>query len=181
MDFQELSIQGAYLISPPRHGDARGFLMRAFCREAFRKGGVAFEPVQANFSYSRSAGTLRGLHYQAPPHAEAKLVCCCAGAVFDVLVDLRPQSPTFGRWAGVQLSADAPQLLYVPERCAHGFETLRDESAVHYMTSHPYSPASERGVRWDDPALAITWPLPPAVLSPKDRSHDDLCLDRSCF
>lgn len=169
MVFTELALPGAYVIEPERHQDERGFLARSFCADEFRARGLEIRIVQCSISYNRRRSTLRGLHYQAPPDAETKLVRCTAGAVFDVIVDLRPDSPTFKRWVAVELTADNRRSLYVPTGVAHGFQTLVDDSELFYQISHPYVPEAFRGVRWNDPELDVAWP--PAetrVISPRD-------------
>jgi len=168
MRFVETAIPGAWCIEPTPHIDARGRFLRAWCREEFAEHGIEFAPLQANMGLSSAAGTLRGLHYQVTPHEEAKLVRCTRGAVFDVLVDLRPGSPTAGQWYGTELSAQDARMLYVPPMCAHGYQTLEDESEIYYLTSATYAPAAVRGLRFDDPVLGIDWPLAPLALSPQD-------------
>jgi dTDP-4-dehydrorhamnose 3,5-epimerase len=168
VQFTECAVRGAWGIEPTPHIDDRGRFMRAWCAEEFAAHGIHFVPVQANMGFSRRAGTLRGLHYQVPPHQEAKLVRCTRGTVFDVLVDLRPGSPTHGRWYGTELSAENGRMLYVPPLCAHGYQTLEDGSEVYYLTSTPYAPAAVRGLRFDDPTAAIRWPLPACDLSDQD-------------
>lgn len=168
MRFTECAVPGAWSIDPTPHADERGRFMRAWCAEEFAAHGIEFVPVQANMGASRHAGTLRGLHYQVSPHLEAKLVRCTRGRVFDVLVDLRPGSPTFGRWCGAELTAENGRMLYVPPLCAHGYQTLEDESEIYYLTSALYAPDAVRGLRFDDPTVAIRWPLPPVALSDQD-------------
>ena len=174
MRFTETPVHGAFLIDPEPRGDERGFFARLWCRDEFAAHGLTADFVQCNDSFSARRGTLRGLHYQAAPHGEVKLVRCVRGAVWDVLVDLRPDSPSYRRWFGAELSAANRRLLYVPDGCAHGYLTLEDESEVVYPVSQPYSPAAERGVRWNDPQFGIEWPLAePLTLSPKDRQWPD--------
>jgi dTDP-4-dehydrorhamnose 3,5-epimerase len=167
--FSESTIPGAWIIEPTPHTDDRGRFMRAWCADEFTAQGIAFVPVQANMGASHRAGTLRGLHYQVAPHEEAKLVRCTRGSVFDVLVDLRPESPTFGRWYGAELTAENGRMLYVPPLCAHGYQTLEDGSEIYYMASAVYAPDAVRGLRFDDPTAAIRWPLPPAAMSDQDK------------
>jgi dTDP-4-dehydrorhamnose 3,5-epimerase len=169
MHFKESPIPGAWVIDPSPHIDERGRFMRAWCAEEFAVHGIRYVPVQANMGLSLHAGTIRGLHYQVAPYSEAKLVRCTRGAVFDVLVDLRRESPTFGRWFGVELSADNARMMYVPEMCAHGYQTVQDHSEIYYQTSASYAPAAVRGLRFDDPCIAIEWPLPLTSLSEQDR------------
>ncbi len=169
MFFTETSVPGAWTIDPALHADERGRFFRAWCIEEFAAHGIDFVPLQANMGTSRWTGTVRGLHYQLQPHQEAKLVRCTRGAVFDVLVDLRPGSPTSGRWLGVELTAENARMLYVPPLCAHGYQTLTDEAEVLYMTSAVYAPAAVRGVRFDDPAVGVRWPLAVRAVSEQDR------------
>jgi dTDP-4-dehydrorhamnose 3,5-epimerase len=168
--FTQTPLRGAYLIDLEPHPDERGFFARTFCAREFEEHGLSPVVVQANMSFNRRKGTLRGMHYQLPPAAEAKLVRCTRGAIHDVIVDLRPDSPTHLQGFGVELSADNRTALYVPEVFAHGFQTLEDETEVAYQVSEFYAPGQERGIRHDDPALAIEWPLPVSVISEKDRS-----------
>ncbi len=158
MVFTPLALRGAFLIEPARHEDERGFFARTFCAEEFAAHGVKVPVVQCNVSYNRRRGTLRGLHYQRPPNEEAKLIRCTRGAIFDVIVDLRPDSPTFKRWVASGLSADNGRMIWAPEGFAHGFQTLVDETEVFYQMSAPYAAQDAAGVRWDDPDLAIEWP-----------------------
>lgn len=159
------------LLEQERHGDARGFFARIFCREALRPWGGGFAVAQANVSRSIWRHTLRGLHLQAGTNAERKVVQCLAGAIFDVIVDLRAESPTFRHWRGFELSADNGRLLIIPEGFAHGFLTLTPDVLMAYLVSTPYAPEAERGFRFDDPAFAIDWPARPKVISPRDLGH----------
>jgi dTDP-4-dehydrorhamnose 3,5-epimerase len=171
MIFTETKLRGAFVIDIERRGDERGFFARAWCQEEFAARGLGTNLVQANIAFSQRAGTLRGLHYQVKPHEEAKLVRCTRGAVYDVIVDLRPESPTYLQWVSVELTADNRTMLYVPEGFVHGYQTLTDNAEVLYQVSHVYSPESERGVRWDDPAVGIEWPkIDTRIISEKDRS-----------
>ncbi|PEN09260.1 dTDP-4-dehydrorhamnose 3,5-epimerase [Longimonas halophila] len=170
MRFTETALTGAYLIDPEPHGDDRGFFARMLCVDELAAHGLGMDIVQVNISYSAEAGTLRGLHYQAPPHAEAKMIRCTRGAIFDVMVDLRPDSPTYRQWVGTECSAENRRLAYVPEGCAHGFLTLTSDTEVLYPVTARYTPRAERGLRYDDPALAIDWPAPIRVVSDKDRA-----------
>lgn len=174
MRFIETPIAGAWLVEPEPRGDERGFFSRLWCRDELAARGLNGNFVQCNNSFSRSRGTLRGLHYQAPPHAEAKLVSCVRGRIFDVIVDLRGDSPTCRRWFGRELTQDNRLMIYVPEGCAHGYLTLEDASEVTYPVTAPYHASLERGLRWDDPAIGIEWPISPSVLSPKDREWPGL-------
>jgi dTDP-4-dehydrorhamnose 3,5-epimerase len=177
MRFEPTSLAGVFLISLEPRGDERGFFARMFCADEFARQHLEVEFPQINNSFSQHAGTLRGLHYQAAPAGEAKLVRCVHGAVFDVAVDLRAGSATHGRWYGVELTAGNRRMLYVPKGCAHGYLTLADRSELIYLASHPYSAAHERVIRWDDPTFAIAWPRTPAVLSDKDRHATDYGAD----
>ncbi len=167
MRFTEL-LNGAYLIDIEPRGDERGFFARGWCAREFEQQGLVNRMVQANLSFNATAGTLRGLHFQREPHAEVKLVRCTRGALFDVVVDLRPDSPTYRQWAGAELSADNRRAMYVPEGFAHGLQTLCDDTEVFYQVSAFYAPQAEGGLRWDDPAIGIDWPLPVAQISDKD-------------
>jgi dTDP-4-dehydrorhamnose 3,5-epimerase len=173
MIFQDLALAGAYMIELERMGDERGFFARSYCTETFLAHGL--EPVreQCDISYNIRLGTVRGMHYQEQPHAEAKLVRCTRGALFDVIIDVRPESPTYCKWVATRLTADNYRMLYVPRGCAHGFQTLEDRSEVFYQMSDAYSPQHARGVRWDDPLFSIKWPLPVTSISEKDRSYAD--------
>jgi dTDP-4-dehydrorhamnose 3,5-epimerase len=170
MNFAELSLPGAYVIDLEPIGDERGFFARMLCQEEFGKHGLDMKIVQANVSYSAERGTLRGLHYQIPPHGENKLIRCVRGAVFDVMVDLRPDSPTYLAWEGVELSAQNRRMAYVPEGFAHGFLTLTDDCEVLYPVTAAYAPSAERGLRYDDPSIDIEWPATVRVVSKKDQS-----------
>ena len=169
MKFLPTGLTGAVVIEPEPLRDERGSFSRTFCREEFRAHGIELTVVQCSVSFNVRRGTLRGLHYQAPPKAEAKLVRCTAGEAFDVIVDLRRGSPTFGRWFAIELTAAGGRMIYVPEGFAHGFQTLRDDTELFYMMSESYSPPHARGVRWDDPQLGIRWPMAPTVMSARDR------------
>lgn len=168
MTFTETKLKGVFIIEPERREDERGFFARAFCREEFRSHGLKTEFLQCSISYNKMKGTLRGMHYQASPHEEAKLVRCTRGAIYDVALDLRPGSATLRQWAATGLSADNRRMFYVPEGCAHGFQTLEDDTEIFYQISTPFHPESSRGVRWNDPAFAIDWPLPNPILSVRD-------------
>jgi dTDP-4-dehydrorhamnose 3,5-epimerase len=168
--FEPAPIAGAFIVRAEPIEDERGFFARTWCRDEFLRHGLNPALAQCSASYNRRAGTLRGMHWQAAPHAEAKLVRCTRGALFDVIVDLRPGPATRGRWFGLELRAGAPEMLYVPEGCAHGFITLADDTEVFYQISVPYHPAAARGFRWDDPEVAIAWPRAPQVVSPADRA-----------
>jgi dTDP-4-dehydrorhamnose 3,5-epimerase len=178
MKFTATGISGAWLIEPePRH-DERGHFARMWCAEELAGQGLHGRFAQINTGFSPRAGTLRGLHWQMAPHAEVKIARCLRGAAFDVLVDLRPDSPNYLDWRGYILTPDDGRLLYVPEGCAHGYLTLADHTELMYMTSAAYAPASACGMRWDDPAVGIQWPAPVTVISQADRSWPDLPRDR---
>lgn len=170
MRFAPLAIPGAFLITPEPVADERGLFARTVCVEAFARHGLSAAFVQSSVSYNRLAGTLRGMHYQTAPHGEDKLIRCVAGAVFDVMVDLRAGSPTFGRWAAATLDARTRAAVYIPKGCAHGFLTLEPDSELLYQMTAPYAPAASRGVAWDDPAIGIEWPEEPKVLHDRDRA-----------
>ena len=170
MRFLETGIVGAWVIDPSPHRDNRGQFMRAWCATEFLEHGICFIPVQANMAFSPVKGTVRGMHYQDSTAIEAKLVRCTRGAIFDVALDLRPGSPTYGEWYGLELSADNGRMLLVPGGCAHGCETLEKNTEMHYMASGYYTPTAAHGVRFDDPAFGIQWPVPVAVVSEQDRS-----------
>jgi len=153
------------------HTDERGFLARSYCAEVFTERGLGPELRQCSVSYNARKGTLRGMHYQSAPHEEHKLVRCTAGAMFDVIVDIRASSPTYRRWYGTELTAQNRRSVFVPPGCAHGFVTLTDDTEVYYMISVAHAPEFSRGVRWNDPAFGIEWALPPAVISARDASY----------
>jgi len=173
MNFTPTAVAGAWIVDLDPRSDERGFFSRAFSRDEFEAYGMNPHVAQANVAFSIRAGTLRGLHYQAEPHQEAKLIRCTAGRIFDVVADVRPESATFRRWAGVELSAANRRMFYVPEGCAHGYLTLEDGSELFYMVSSPYAPSAERGVRWDDPVFGIEWPLDPRCMHARDRAYPD--------
>jgi dTDP-4-dehydrorhamnose 3,5-epimerase len=166
---RETGLAGAWIVEPQPLEDARGFFARTYCAETFAAQGLDPRIDQISISFNRRAGTLRGLHLQRPPHAESKLVRVTAGAIFDVIVDVRAGSPTFGRWVGFELTAGNRRQLYIPPGLAHGFQTLVDGTEVVYQISTPYEPAAQAGIRWDDPDLAIAWPDPEnAIMSERD-------------
>lgn len=168
MKFIETAIRGAYLVRMERFEDPRGFFARTWCAQEFAAHGLTARLEQCSVSYNGKRGTLRGMHYQAAPHREAKLVRCTSGAVYDVIVDARADSPTVGAHAGVELARGADTMLYVPEGVAHGFITLSDDTELSYLISVAYEPGAQRGFRWDDPALGIEWPLAPTRISARD-------------
>lgn len=168
MIFKPTEIAGVLVIEPEPHADGRGHFARTFCTEEFAGRGLPTAFAQCSTSYNRRRGTLRGLHFQAAPFAEAKLIRCTRGRVFDVAVDLRPGSTTYRRWTAVELDAEGGRQVFIPEGCAHGFQTLADDSELFYQITAPYRPEAVRGLRWDDPALAIAWPAIPPILSDRD-------------
>ena len=173
MIFTELPLGGAFVVELEPRRDERGFFARGFCANEFRQHGLKTEVVQANLSHNLKRGTVRGMHYQRPPRAEVKMVRCVNGAIFDAIIDLRPDSSTYLKWAGVELSRDNRKMLYVPEGFAHGYQTLTNDCEVFYMVTQFYSPEHEAAVRWDDPVFGIRWPLGDVMLSPKDATHPD--------
>jgi len=178
MRFTELELPGAFLVELDRIEDERGFFARTFCREEFAEHGLETELVQANTAFNRKAGTLRGLHFQAEPHEETKLVRCTRGAVYDVIVDLRPGSATYTRWVGIELTAENDTQLYVPRGFAHGYQTLVDETETSYLMGAAYEASAARGVRWDDPAFGIDWPgTAERTLNERDRTWPDFSPD----
>jgi dTDP-4-dehydrorhamnose 3,5-epimerase len=168
MIFTSTNVDGAWLIEPERHEDERGFFARTFCLRELSAHGLDTPIVQRSISYNRRCGTLRGMHFQAGTHEEIKLVSCSRGAIYDVVLDLRPESPTYRRWWAATLTADNGHINYVPKGCAHGFITLTDHTAVDYQISEFYEPGSARGVRYDDPAFRIDWPMAPVLVNERD-------------
>ncbi|MCX5663063.1 MAG: dTDP-4-dehydrorhamnose 3,5-epimerase [Planctomycetota bacterium] len=173
MIFNPTPLQGAFTIDLEKRGDARGFFARMFCREEFKKHGLKTEFVQVNNSLSADQGTLRGLHYQLAPEAEVKVVRCVRGALWDVILDLRKESATFGKWFGAELTAENRRMMYCPEGFAHGFITLTPDTEAIYLVSAFYAPDKERGVRHNDPRFDVRWPIAPVVISDKDKAHRD--------
>jgi dTDP-4-dehydrorhamnose 3,5-epimerase len=169
MIFTELALRGAYMVDVELREDERGHFARSFCAEEFARHDLKIHVAQCNVSFNRRKGTLRGMHFQAPPKEEAKLVRCTRGSVHDVIVDLRDGSPTFARWVAVVLSEENSRMIYVPEGFAHGFQTLVDNSDVFYQMFQSYSQELARGFRWDDPAFGIRWPLSDPIVSERDR------------
>ncbi len=170
MIFHDTPLQGAYLIEPEKRGDERGFFARVFCDDEFAARGLEARYVQANNSLTARKGALRGMHYQLPPAAEVKLVRCIRGGIHDLIVDLRPDSPSFGKWFGADLTAENRLMMYVPRGFAHGFVTLTENAETFYMVSAPYAPQQERGLRFDDPWFSAEWPVRPEEVSAKDGS-----------
>jgi dTDP-4-dehydrorhamnose 3,5-epimerase len=173
MEFTETKLLGAFLIAMKKIEDDRGFFARGWCRDEFSKHGLNPDMVQLNVGFNHKKGTLRGLHYQDPPHQEAKFVRCTRGAIFDVIVDLRPGSPTRGQWLGAELTPENALMLYAPEGFAHGYQTLADETEMYYLTSGYYAASAAHGVRYNEPAFGISWPLPIAAISDADRAWPD--------
>ena len=172
--FKETKLKGAFLIEPEKFEDMRGFFARSFSQQEFRDQGLRENFVEAGISFNKRKHTTRGMHFQEAPHTQVKLVRCTRGAIFDVMVDLRPDSPTYKQWFAQELTAENRLLLYIPENFAHGFQTLADESEVFYQLSNCYAPGSERGFRWDDPAFAIEWPVTEGIIiNERDRNYAD--------
>lgn len=170
MIFKETRLKGAYVIELEQLQDERGFFARSFCQKEFEEHGLNPHIVQCNISYNKKKGTLRGMHYQTPPYEEAKLVGCIRGSIYDVIIDLRPHSDTYCQWFAIELSVNNYKMIYAPEGFAHGFQTLEDDTAVFYQISEFYHPECARGIRWDDSAFGIEWPLLHPILADKDRS-----------
>ena len=173
MIFEETELRGAFLVRLEPHEDERGFFARSWCRKEFEANGLCGRLVQCSISFNRKEGTLRGMHFQVPPHEEAKLVRCTMGAIHDVILDLRKSSPTFGRYVGVTLTPENRLALYVPEGFAHGFLALKDDTEVFYQMSEFFEPGAARGIRWNDPAFGIRWPGEVRVISERDRNYPD--------
>ncbi len=173
MIFRETQLKGAYVIEVEKREDERGFFARSWCMREFEEHNLNAKIVQCNISFNKKKGTLRGMHYQAAPFQECKLVRCTQGAIYDVIIDLRPDSPTFKQHVGEALTATEHKMLYVPEGFAHGFQTLEDHSEVFYQMSEFYNPQHARGVRWNDPAFAIDWPVSDPIIIERDRKYPD--------
>lgn len=173
MQFRQTTLPGVLVIDLDLHEDARGSFARTFCEQEFLRAGLSFKPAQINLSQNPRASTLRGMHFQADPHGEIKVVQCVRGRIFDVAVDLRAASPGYQRWFGIELAPGLRRMLYIPQGCAHGFLTLEDDSDVLYLVGHAYEPSAQRGVRWNDPAFAIAWPAQPLVMSARDEACPD--------
>ena len=174
MKFTPAGLAGAYVIDLDRLEDERGYFARTFCRDEFAAHGLHSVFPQCNTSFNARKGTLRGMHYQEKPHEEAKIIRCTRGAIHDVIVDIRRDSRTYRKWIAVELTADNARMLYIPEGFAHGFQTLADGSEVFYQMSEMFHPESARGLRWNDPALAIRWPLASPIVSERDAAYPDL-------
>jgi len=170
VNFSPTPLNGVFIIENKKFEDERGFFLRCWDAKEFSKSGLNPNVVQCNTSYTKKKGTIRGLHYQIFPHQESKLIWCIKGEIFDVIVDLRPESKTFKKWFSIQLTSDNYKMLYVPEGFAHGFQSLKDEVKIFYQNSQHYAPEFERGIRWDDPTFNINWPLKPTLISKKDKS-----------
>lgn len=173
MFFQSTKLKNAYIVEPDRKQDERGFFARTWCQQEFTDLGLDAGLVQCSISFNKKKGTLRGMHWQVSPYAETKLVRCTQGAIYDVIVDLREDSETFMQWIGVELTPENRRELYVPKGFAHGFQTLEDNTEVHYQISEFYAPDCARGFRWNDPTFQINWPLEVSVISAKDRDYED--------
>lgn len=173
MIFRETELRGAFVVDLEKRVDERGYFARSWCREEFDRHGLITDFVQHSVSFSEVAGTLRGMHFQRPPHGETKLVRCVRGAIYDVIVDLRPDSRSYGRWVSVELTAESGRMLYIPALFAHGFQTLAPETEVSYMISAFHRPEASEGLRYDDPQLGIAWPLPVSRIAEKDRAWPD--------
>lgn len=173
MQFTETEIKGAFILDAERIADERGFFARTWARDEFVAHGLNPDLAQCNLSYNHHKGTVRGMHWQAPPHGETKLVRCTQGGIYDVIVDIRADSPTYLTWIGVELTAENRRALYIPEGCAHGFQTLEDATEVFYMITEYYTPAAARGMRWNDPAIDVRWPLDVTVISGRDAHYPD--------
>ena len=174
MNFVETPLRGSYVIEVEKHEDERGFFARSWCAREFDAKGLDTTLAQSNVSFNKLKGTLRGLHYQIPPHAEVKLVRCTKGSLFDVIVDLRKDSPTFLKWVGIELTATNHRMLYIPKLFAHGFQTLEDDTEIFYQMSEFYEPAASKGLRWSDPRLGINWPDAGRTMSQKDQAYPNL-------
>jgi len=177
MLFKETRLKGAFIIEPKKFEDERGFLAPSWSAQEFAAHGLDARLVECNISQNHAKGTLRGMHYQLPPFAQPKLVRCTRGAIYDVAVDLRPDSPTFKQWAAVELSQNNHLMFYIPTGFAHGYQTLTDDAEVFYQMSEVYAPDCARGVRWNDPAFQIEWPAEPTIMNQRDREYADFNLD----
>jgi dTDP-4-dehydrorhamnose 3,5-epimerase len=171
MLFTPTPLAGAFVVDIERHEDSRGFFARSFCEQEFAAHGLRHRPLQSNISFNALPGTVRGMHYQRAPHEEAKLVRCTTGRVFDVIIDIRENSPTRHQWFGVELDSDSRRALYIPEGFAHGFQTLEHATEVFYEMFNTFHPDCAEGLRWDDPVLGIAWPLRPTTISERDRAY----------
>ena len=173
MIFNEIPLKGAFIIEIKKLSDERGFFGRSWCKKEMEEHGLNSDVVQSNTSFSKKQGTLRGMHYQKHPYEESKLIRCTRGAIYDVIVDLRKDSPTYLRWFGIELTEDNYKMLYIPEKFAHGFITLKENSEVTYLVTQFYTPGAEAGLKYNDPRLKIEWPQTVTVISEKDKNHPD--------
>ncbi|MCW7482121.1 dTDP-4-dehydrorhamnose 3,5-epimerase [Leptospira kanakyensis] len=173
MIFEQTGIEGSYIVDLKQIGDSRGFFARAYCSKEFKEHGITANILQANLSFSKIKGTIRGMHFQTSPFEEMKAVRCIRGSFFDVVLDLRIDSPTYLKWYGIELSQENHKMLIIPEGCAHGFQTLMDDTEAFYLVSKEYSPAHDSGYRWNDNSFGINWPLPVTEISEKDRNWTD--------
>lgn len=173
MIFVETKLKGAYIVKLKKHEDNRGFFARGWDQTILEQQGLIGTVTQQNIAFSKTKGTVRGLHYQKAPHQETKIIRCTRGAIFDVIVDLRPDSPTYKQWLGVTLAMDDYRVLYMPKDFAHGFQALEDNSEIMYLVSEPYTPGVEAGIRYNDPIISVEWPLPVTLISEKDMSWPD--------
>ena len=177
MVFEETVLKGSFTIDLNKHEDDRGLFARTYCQREFKEQGIMVEMVQANMSTNKVKGTLRGLHYQINPHQEGKLIRCTKGALYDVIIDLRPGSPTYREWFGVELTEHNQRALFVPKDFAHGFITLENDTTAFYMVSEFYMPGAECGIRWNDPSFGIKWPTEPKCISKKDSNWEDFTVE----
>ncbi len=173
LKFSEISLKGAYILDLELKEDERGFFAASWSKEEFARRNLDADLVECNVSFNKLKGTVRGMHYQAEPYGQTKLVRCTNGSIYDVIIDLRPGSPTFKHWEGFELNCANRRMLYIPRGFAHGFQTLEDATEVLYQMSQPFNAAAGRGVRWNDPAFGVSWPLPVSVISPRDRDYPD--------
>lgn len=173
MLFTETKLKGAFTLELKKIEDERGFFARSYCQKEMEEHGLTAQVVQTNVSFNPKKATLRGMHYQVAPYEESKLVRCTRGAIFDVIIDLRPASPTYKQWFGAELTADNYKMMFVPEGFAHGYLTLEDDTEVTYQVSQFYAPGAEQGIRWNDSAFNIEWPVEPELISEKDKAHPD--------
>lgn len=173
MLFTQTKLAGAFILEVKKIEDERGFFGRSWCKRELEEHGLNADVAQANVSYNKVKGTLRGMHFQKAPYQETKLVRCTRGAIYDVIIDLRPHSPTYKQWIGVELTEDNYRMLFVPEDFAHGFITLQDNTEVTYQVTQYYTPGAEGGIRWNDSAFGIEWPIEPTMVSAKDQAHPD--------
>ena len=178
MIFKETRLAGSYVVEVQKLADHRGFFGRAWCAREFEAHGLNPKFVQINTSCTKKKGTIRGFHFQIKPYGEAKFIRCTRGRIFDVIIDLRPESPTFKQWVGHELSADNAMMVYAPEHFAHGFVSLEDDCEVYYPVTEFYTPQAERGIRWNDPTFNIEWPIPIEIFTEKDMSHPNFDLSR---